>query len=146
VLIGQKVVLRDKSINDAANDYAWRCDSDLCLLDAVPTLDMPYVEYVGYYADELRYPSKRRCKFAIDTLDEGRHVGNIMYYDIERDSRQAELGIMVGDREYWGRGYGADAVATLVRPSSGTSGRSSASGNAVSSPAGGLPGRDTIFW
>jgi len=115
VLIGQKVVLRDKSIDDAENDYAWRCDSGLCLLDAVTALDMPYGEYVGYYADELRYPSKRRCRFAIDTLDEGRHVGNIMYYDIDRDSRQAELGIMIGDREYWGLGYGADAVATLVR-------------------------------
>jgi RimJ/RimL family protein N-acetyltransferase len=38
-----------------------------------------------------------------------------MYYDIDWDKRQAELGIMIGERHYWGQGYGADAVATLVR-------------------------------
>jgi RimJ/RimL family protein N-acetyltransferase len=114
VLIGQKVVLRDKRIGDAATDYAWRCDSDLCRLDAVPTLDMPYPEYLGYYADELHYPSGRRRKYAIDSIQDGKHIGNCMYYDIDWDKRQAELGIMIGDRQYWGKGYGADAVTTLV--------------------------------
>ena len=38
-----------------------------------------------------------------------------MYYDIDWDRRQAELGIMIGDRAYWGQGCGADAVKTLVR-------------------------------
>ncbi len=115
MLIGNEVVLRDKRIGDAANDYAWRRDADLCHLDAVPTLDMPYSEYLGYYADELRYESSRRRKFAVDTIAEGRHIGNCMYYDIDRDRHEAELGIMIGDRDYWSRGYGADAVATLVR-------------------------------
>jgi RimJ/RimL family protein N-acetyltransferase len=115
VLIGQKVVLREKRIGDAEKDYAWRRDADLCLLDAVPTLDMPYNEYLGYYADELKYPTGRRRKFAVDTLAEGRHIGNCMYYDIDRDRRQAELGILIGDRDYWNQGYGTDAVETLVR-------------------------------
>lgn len=115
MLIGQKVILREKHIGDAGNDYAWRRDSDLSRLDAVSPLDMSYLEYVGYYADELKYMSRRRRRFAIDTLAEGKHIGNCMYYDIDEDIRQAELGIMIGDREYWGRGYGADAVATLVR-------------------------------
>ena len=37
-----------------------------------------------------------------------------MCYDIDRDRKQAELGVMIGDREYWDKGYGADAVTTLV--------------------------------
>lgn len=115
MLIGHKVALREKRLGDAANDYAWRCDAGLCLLDAVPVLDMPYSEYVGYYADELRHPNRRRRKFAIESIAEGRHIGNCMYYDIDEDRRQAELGIMIGDRDYWGRGFGADAVQTLVR-------------------------------
>jgi RimJ/RimL family protein N-acetyltransferase len=38
-----------------------------------------------------------------------------MYYDLDMRSRQAELGIMIGDKEYWSSGYGTDTVNTLLR-------------------------------
>ncbi|MCJ7521809.1 MAG: GNAT family N-acetyltransferase [Dehalococcoidia bacterium] len=115
VLAGQKVVLREKRISDAENDYAWRCDTDLARLDAVLPLSMSYREYVGYYADELQHASRQRRRFAIDSLDDGKHIGNCMYYDIDDDRKQTELGIIIGDRGYWGKGYGSDAVTALVR-------------------------------
>ena len=115
MLTGHKVVLREKTVGDADNDYTWRCDPDLCRLDAVPPLNMPYREYAGYYAEELQYPAGRRRRFAIDCVEDGKHIGNCMYYDIDWNAGQAELGIMIGDREYWSRGYGADAVKTLVK-------------------------------
>ena len=65
------------------------------------------------YAEELRYPDTIRRRFAIDTLD-GIHIGNCSYYDINDYRGEAELGIMVGDRDYWNKGYGSDAVATLL--------------------------------
>tara|TARA_B100001013_G_C24476573_1_gene389560 strand:- start:401 stop:730 length:330 start_codon:yes stop_codon:yes gene_type:complete len=37
-----------------------------------------------------------------------------MYYDIDYVRGHAELGILIGDREFWGRGYGTDAVNTLL--------------------------------
>lgn len=114
MLTGQKVVLREKRISDAANDYAWRCDADLTRLDAVSPITMSYREYMAYYADELQSTNRKRRRFAIDSLDDGKHIGNCMYYDIDKGRRQAELGIMIGEREYWGKGYGTDAVTTLV--------------------------------
>ncbi len=113
VLTGRKVVLREKRITDGELDYAWRCDPELADLDAAPPVVMSYPEYMFYYTDELRTPSRRRRRFAIDTM-EGRHIGNCMYYDIDEEKRQAELGILIGDREYWGRGYGTEAVKALV--------------------------------
>jgi RimJ/RimL family protein N-acetyltransferase len=114
LLTGQKVTLREKRMTDAADDYAWRCDADLARLDAVAPLRMSFREYSYYYNDEIQYGGARRRRFAIDTL-EGKHIGNCMYYDIDDATRQAELGIMIGNREYWGQGYGTDAVTTLVR-------------------------------
>jgi RimJ/RimL family protein N-acetyltransferase len=38
-----------------------------------------------------------------------------MYYNIDTVRREAEIGITIGDRSYWGKGLGADAVRTLVR-------------------------------
>jgi RimJ/RimL family protein N-acetyltransferase len=38
-----------------------------------------------------------------------------MYYNIDERRSEAELGITIGERDYWGRGFGRDAVATFVR-------------------------------
>lgn len=113
MLKGEKVVLRAKRLEDAANDSTWRSDEELARLDAAPPLKMSFMDFLANYADELRYPSPQRRRFAIDTLD-GKHIGNCMYYDIDEDKGQAELGIMIGDRDYWDQGYGTDAIAILL--------------------------------
>lgn len=110
---GQKVVLREKRIEDVANDYAWRVDEELSRLDATQPLRMSYTEYISYSKEDLDFPSPRTKRFAIDTLD-GKHIGNCMYYDIDLRQGEAELGIMIGDRGYWSKGYGADSVASLL--------------------------------
>lgn len=52
--------------------------------------------------------------FAIETED-GRYIGNIGLHGIERENRRAMLGIVIGDKTYWGRGYGTDAIQTMLR-------------------------------
>jgi len=112
-MLGTKVRLREKKLADARNDYRWQTDPELVQLDAVPLLKVSFPRYLLKYVMVLRNPSPKRRTFAIETLD-GRHIGNCVYYNIDRVKREAELGIMIGDRRYWGRGYGTDAVATLV--------------------------------
>ncbi len=112
-VIGHKVVLRGKRLSDASKDYAWRSDDELARLDASMTLSIPLERFIASYEDEISYHSPRRRRFAIDTLD-GKHIGNCMYYNIDRIKSEAELGVMIGDRDYWNQGYGADAVATLL--------------------------------
>ena len=110
---GEKVVLRQKRIEDAEDDYAWRTDEELARLDATKPLRMRFQDFLRFSQEELSYayPSSRRL--AIDTLD-GVHIGNCMYYDINVRRSEAELGIMIGDRAYWSRGYGSDSVGTLL--------------------------------
>jgi len=112
VLKGQKVVLREKRLEDANKDYAWRSDDELAHLDAAPTLRVPFANFLDSYADELARPSRRR-RFAIETPD-GKHIGNCMYYNIDEGKGGAELGIMIGERDYWDQGHGSDAVNILL--------------------------------
>ena len=111
---GDKVVLREKVLSDAEDDYAWRTDEELATLDATRPLRMAFNDFVRYTREEIDYPSPRSRRLAIDTLD-GKHIGNCMYYDIDLNRGQTELGIMIGDREYWSRGYGTDSVNTLLK-------------------------------
>lgn len=113
MISGGKVKLFPKRLDDAVRDYAWQTDSELSRLDASSPLTVGFNRYLLEYTVELG--SKAQCKyqFAIDTI-EGEHIGNCAYYDIGGQGVEAEIGIMIGDRCYWNRGYGADAVTALV--------------------------------
>jgi ribosomal-protein-alanine N-acetyltransferase len=110
---GRKVIIRPKRVSDASNDYAWRRDEELARLDAAQMLRMPFSSFLLDYHNEISHESPRRRRFAIDTLD-GQHIGNCMIYNIDTRKKEAELGIMIGDRDYWDNGYGVDAVEALV--------------------------------
>ena len=110
---GSKVALREKRISDASNDYAWNTDEELSRLDAANPLRLSFQQALVFYQEELAYPTPRRRRFAIETLDGG-HIGNSMYYDINEAKGEAELGIMIGDRRFWGQAYGTEAVGLLL--------------------------------
>ena len=113
MITGSKVKLRDKRLADAPQDYGWQTDAELARLDGVLRLKITFPEYLSSYAGELYRPSSTRRQFAIDTLND-KHIGNCTYYGINETKGEAELGIMIGNRDYWDKGYGADAVTTLV--------------------------------
>ena len=112
-LRGVRVILRDKRLEDAEFDYIWRCDPELARLDAAFPLTMNYDRYLKIFQDQLRYPTPGSQHFAIEAPEE-KFIGNCMYYDLDSISREAELGIVIGDREYWSGAYGYDAVVTLL--------------------------------
>ena len=113
-LVGHLVVLRAKKFSDVDRDYSWRSDPELAELDATSPIRLSLDEYGRNYRDEIDFPSPWSARYAIVTREET-HIGNAMYYDIDRSKSQCELGIMIGNRDYWGRGYGTDAVLTMLR-------------------------------
>ena len=113
MIIGSKIILRNKKLADAPDDYTWQADSELAYLDAAPALNTAFTRYLSEYTSQLRYLSPNRHQFAIDTL-KGRHIGNCSFYGINETKGEAELGIMIGDRDYWSKGYGTDAITTLL--------------------------------
>ena len=110
---GALVILREKRVGDARDDYRWRTDPELARFDAARPFAATFEDYMSLYRDELTYPSPYRRSLGIEA--DGRHIGNVMYYNIDAVRREAEIGITIGDRDFWSRGYGTDAVRTLVR-------------------------------
>ena len=112
-LQGARIVLRDKRLEDAEQDYIWRSDPELARLDAAYPLTMTFERFLKIFQDQLRYPTPGSHHFATETLD-GKFIGNCMYYDLDSVNMEAELGIVLGDRDYWSNAYGYDAVVTLL--------------------------------
>jgi len=112
-IVGSKVRLRHKKLSDVRNDYRWQSDPELARLDAAPVLKASLPVYLLDYTDGIHKPGPSRYPLAVETLD-GKHIGNCTCYDIDEDRSEAQLGIMIGERDYWDKGYGTDAVYTLV--------------------------------
>ena len=117
-LRGARILLRDKRIEDAEKDYIWRSDPELARLDAAIPLTMSFERYMKLFEDQLKYPTPGSHHYSIDAVGSddqaGTFIGNCMYYDLDTVNMEAELGIVIGDRDYWSDGYGYDAVTTLL--------------------------------
>ena len=113
MITAKRIRLREKRLGDVVNNYTWQTDPELVKLDAAPLLTITFPQYIAFYLSELRHPSQKRQAFAIETL-EGEHIGNCSYYDINEKKGEAQLGIMIGNREYWNKGYGTETVTTLL--------------------------------
>ena len=50
--------------------------------------------------------------FAIEA--DGKYIGNCGLFHFDETARNCELGIGIGDKAYWGRGYGREAIGLLL--------------------------------
>jgi RimJ/RimL family protein N-acetyltransferase len=53
--------------------------------------------------------------FAIETLEEGKYIGGCGINSLDWKNSVAIVGIFIGDKNYWGKGYGTDAMKVLVK-------------------------------
>ncbi len=112
-LQGGRVVLREKRLGDAWNEYQWRSDPELSQLDAALPLSISYEEFLRIFKGQLEYPTPWAKRMSVDTLD-GLYIGNCMYYDVDTINKEAEIGIMIGNQAYWNDVYGFDILITVI--------------------------------
>ena len=71
------------------------------------------------WLERMRRSGEYATHFTIVTKS-GERIGNIALMDINYLNRNAQLGIMIGERDHWGKGYGKDAICTLLDYAFGT--------------------------
>lgn len=53
--------------------------------------------------------------FGIRTLADDKLIGNCSLFEISHKNRSAIFGIVLGEKDYWGKGYGTEATRLTVR-------------------------------
>ena len=110
---GKLVRLRAVEPEDAENAFHWMNDREVSrgLMARYPFSHETERDWVENATRPLDFGNVR---FAIETKD-GVHIGHCGLHGGSAENRRAELGIMIGEKEYWGRGFGADTMITLLR-------------------------------
>ena len=67
------------------------------------------------FVEAAANPSDKQKTFVIETLNNPRYIGGISFNVINWLNRSAGLGIVIGDKSLWGKGYGSDAMRVLMR-------------------------------
>ncbi|RLC73685.1 MAG: N-acetyltransferase [Chloroflexi bacterium] len=113
MILGQKVRLRAIERDDLPTFVRWFNDPEVrrYLLMYMP---MSLAEEEKWFEEQLQKRDSRI--FAIEAIDGDQpvHIGNIGIHDIDWKNRMTEVGIAIGEKDYWGRGYGSDALKTLL--------------------------------
>lgn len=112
-IIGEKVYLRALEKNDlVGNMFQWANDSGVThymFMGAVPnTMERLEEEY------EQLLNSKNDVVLAAIDQKTDIHIGNVGLYVINWINRSAEFRIIIGEKEYWNKGYGSELTKLTV--------------------------------
>jgi RimJ/RimL family protein N-acetyltransferase len=115
ILRGAKVYLRPFENTDKEAYKRWRADADpMGAAGFGYRAPLSDAEVDAYFSDRPPQQGKREYQFIICTLDDEKPIGNIMLMDLESRQGGAELGIVIGEADYRGKGYGTDACNAIV--------------------------------
>ena len=114
MLTGKLVQLRPVELTDLDRYFHWINDPEVAqFLDARSLYSIAQEEeFVRRATLQTRPPE---VTLAIETLADSRHIGSVSLHAIHSEDRRGRLGIMIGDKTCWDRGFGTDAILTMLR-------------------------------
>jgi len=110
-LTGNDIYLRTLELDDLDGNYiSWFDDEAVCVANSHHVFPMQRKELEEYILN-----SSLCCfRFAIILNDDDRHIGNICLNNIDFINRCAEISIIIGEKDCWGKGYAEQAYKMLI--------------------------------
>lgn len=108
------------SLEDYKRTYEWRNDEETAKMGVGDSLfhesHVSLEQIEDAYEKEIIKLDKREAgRFSIYAIEENsKHIGLINYRELNIVSRRCTVGIGIGVKKYWGKGYGSDVMKTLV--------------------------------
>lgn len=113
-LIGDKIYLRGLCRGDLEGSHIqWMNDNEVCKYNSHHTF--PYcIDDAESYIKNISN-DKSAIKLAVVLKEDDLHIGNISLQNINYINRNAELAILLGEKDYWGKGYSKEATLLLIK-------------------------------
>jgi RimJ/RimL family protein N-acetyltransferase len=109
---GGKVILRPLEKQDLARSLQWLTDPLVNKYLSQNFKDLTWEQEEKWF--DYIQDSHKDMVFAILDRKAEFHIGNCALHKINEIKGICELGIVIGEKEYWDKGYGTDSVKALV--------------------------------
>ena len=109
-LIGERIYLSPRNAEDVEIFTEWMNDFYITDYTGRSHQTMTLQEEKEY----LENGSKDKNTFAIIDKEKEKIIGSVGLHNIDSINRTATLGILIGDREYWSKGYGTEAIRLIL--------------------------------
>lgn len=94
----------------------WSNDAEFfALWDSDPVVPRATQTVRRRVEEELGKDDANRFQFMIQALADDRLIGETGVWSTATPNRDAWVAIGIGEREYWGKGYGSDAMNVILR-------------------------------
>jgi RimJ/RimL family protein N-acetyltransferase len=110
---GEKIYLTELDFENSEMIRGWLNDPEVYKYLAVGHTPISKEDELRYYESHVAASDAR--SFEIHVAEDGRYIGNVGLKGIHPVHRHAEMGIAIGRKEDWGKGFGFDAVVTCLR-------------------------------
>jgi len=113
MITGKKVRLRALERSDLPKICQWLNDEEVMYYWGDPGNTTSLAEVERWFNEELDRRHQDSRGYIIETPD-GVPIGQISYMHLSPKNRDAELGIQIGEKDYWDKGYGTDAIMAFL--------------------------------
>jgi RimJ/RimL family protein N-acetyltransferase len=115
MIYGDRIRLRHVEREDLPQFVEWLNDPEVYQGLSMHT-PLSMAEEENWFENILKGPIDER-PLVIEAMedDDWRVIGNSGFHNLDWRSRNAELGIFIGDKTYWDQGYGTEVVKLLLR-------------------------------
>ena len=108
-----RLKLRKMTLEDAELYHKWRNDLEV-MYSTNPILDVYPVETTKEFVEQVILGSNNAKSYIIVEKENERSIGVVSLTNIDYKNRNAECIIDIGEKEYWGNGFGSEALRLLL--------------------------------
>jgi RimJ/RimL family protein N-acetyltransferase len=120
MLYGKRIRLRRNERSDLPKFVKWLNDPDVRRFLSM-SMPISQASEEQWFENMLKRPSEEQS-LGVEIKDKGdwRLIGNCGLFDLNWRTRSAEVGLFIGDKTCWNKGYGTDVMRLLLRHGFGT--------------------------
>lgn len=113
-LVGRNLLLRTLSVDEASSRYlSWLSDVDVSRYLEIRFSAPGSLEDLRRFVTATN-DSDDSLLLGMFLKEDAKHIGNIKLGPINRHHGTGDIGLLIGERSEWGKGYACEAIALLA--------------------------------
>ncbi|NND71673.1 MAG: GNAT family N-acetyltransferase [Rhodothermales bacterium] len=113
-IAGQRLKFTPLQYSNIYKHFEWNNDPELNRLDSeMPFIEEAFGDFKKRFEEMLYHPHPNSLDFEIH-LNDGTLIGVAYISDVSEHNRHCHASFTIGDRNFWGKGYGREAMDVIL--------------------------------